>query len=53
MVLLSIKRAFITNQKIFYFSLDPDPFTYVKKSEGGEEMDMSFLKELEEQDAKK
>ena len=31
--------------------LDPDPFTHMKKNEGGdEEMDLSFLKEFEQED---
>lgn len=33
-----------------YFYLDPDPFTHMKKSEGGDEVDLSFLKELEQED---
>lgn len=34
----------------YLFLLDPDPFTHMKKAEGGDEVDMSFLKELEEQE---
>lgn len=35
---------------VFTLTVDPDPFTHVKKSEGGDEIDLSFLKELEESD---
>lgn len=34
----------------FNIKIDPDPFTHMKKSEGADDVDLSFLKELEQED---
>ena len=32
---------------MYVHAVDPDPFTHVKKSDSGDDIDLSFLKELE------
>lgn len=44
-------RKHLISMPSYLYLLDPDPFTHVKKSEGGsDDIDLSFLKELEQQD---
>lgn len=54
LLLLQLLHALLSPYPFLYSLpfVDPDPFTHVKKAaQGGDDIDMNFLKELEAEDA--